>query len=294
VARAIDQHVSFIAAVDRLASNGHRLCPVEDREPSNSMLTDVLGEIVDPKSPLIGKAIWSRIGTRAKQLGSAIFVVGAAVVLLTVLWYFTPISEFATPRRAGDFLSAVAGSPWAPAWVILAYLVGGLIAFPVVVLIVATAATFGPWPGFPFALTGALSSALLTYLLGRWLGRGVVRRMLGSRYARIQREVERHGLLAVASIRIVPIAPFTLVNLVAGACAVAPVDYLVGTVIGMLPGLIAASLLGRELAALLSDFSAEKLAVLLLIIVGWIAIAWSAQYASIRLRRRARRPRSTL
>ena len=294
MALAIDQHSSLIAATDRFASNGHRLCPVEDSEPSDSMLTDVLGEIVDPKGPLTAKVIWNRIGTRAKQVGSAIFVVGAAVVLLSVLWYFTPISEFATPRRAADLLSAAAGSPWAPAWVILAYLVGGLIAFPVVVLIVATAATFGPWPGFPYALTGVLASALLTYLLGGWLGRDAIRRMLGSRYARIQREVEQRGLLAVAAIRTVPIAPFTLVNLVAGACAIAPIDYLVGTTIGMLPGLIAASLLGRELAALLSDFSAEKLAVLLLIIVGWVAIAWSAQSIVIRLRRRATRPRSTL
>jgi uncharacterized membrane protein YdjX (TVP38/TMEM64 family) len=294
MARAIDEHGSLIAAVDRFSSNGHRLCPVEDREPSDSMLADVLGEIVDPKSPLTARVIWSRIGRRAKQLGSAIFVAGLAVVLLTVLWSFTPIAEFATPGRAGDLLSAAAGSPWAPAWVILAYLAGGLIAFPVVVLIVATAATFGSWPGFAYALAGVLASALLTYLIGGWLGRDVIRRMLGSRYARIRREVEQHGLLAVAAIRMVPIAPFTLVNLVAGACAIAPLDYLVGTMIGMLPGLIAASLLGRELAALLSDFSAEKLAVLLLIIVGWVALAWSAQSVIIHLRRPATRRRSTL
>jgi uncharacterized membrane protein YdjX (TVP38/TMEM64 family) len=116
--------------------------------------------------------------------------------------------------------------------------------------------------------------------------------MLGSKYAKIQRGVEQHGLLAIATVRLVPIAPFTLVNLVAGACAVAPVDYLLGTVIGMLPGLIAASLLGRELIALLSGFSAEKIAVLVLIAVGWIAMAWSAQFVILRLRRRAEPPRS--
>jgi phospholipase D1/2 len=50
-------------------------------------------------------------------------------------------------------------------------------------------------------------------------------------------------VLAVAAIRLVPIAPFTLVNLIAGASKIRFADYLLGTVIGMAPGLVLMSAL---------------------------------------------------
>jgi phospholipase D1/2 len=65
------------------------------------------------------------------------------------------------------------------------------------------------------------------------------------------------------------------------------VDYVVGTVIGMLPGLIAISALGHQISTMLMDFSVENVALVLLLILCWIAVAWSAQSLVRRLRRRA-------
>jgi hypothetical protein len=71
----------------------------------------------------------------------------------------------------------------------------------------------GPLPGFVYGLIGSLSGAALTYGIGHALGRDAVRRLAGSRLNSLSRRLARRGLLAV---RVIPVAPCTVVNLVAG------------------------------------------------------------------------------
>ena len=59
-----------------------------------------------------------------------------------------------------------------------AFVGGGLVMFPVTVLI-AVSATFGPWLGLLYAGAGAFFSALVTYGLGARLGRKTLRELMG-------------------------------------------------------------------------------------------------------------------
>jgi uncharacterized membrane protein YdjX (TVP38/TMEM64 family) len=59
---------------------------------------------------------------------------------------------------------------------------------------------------------------------------------------KISRHLARRGVLAVIAIRIIPVAPFSIVNLVAGASHIRFRDFLLGTVIGELPGLLGISI----------------------------------------------------
>ena len=67
-------------------------------------------------------------------------------------------------------LRALAAEPWAPLLVLGVYIVGGLIAFPVLILIAATAAAFGPVAGLAYAAAGSLASAVVTYAVGVAIG----------------------------------------------------------------------------------------------------------------------------
>ena len=117
-----------------------------------------------------------------------------------------------------------------------------------VVLIAATAAAFGPWLGpFVYAFAGALASAIVTYAVGAAIGREALESVLGARLERVRRAVVERGVFAVAAIRLVPIAPFTLVNMAAGASKVRFADYLIGTAIGMAPGITTMSALGYQI-----------------------------------------------
>ena len=149
--------------------------------------------------------------------------------------------------------------------------------FPVTVLIAATAATFGPWLGFLYAASGALASALLTYFIGALLGRDVLRNWMGPRLTRIRQRIVRQGVLAIAAIRMVPVAPFTLVNMVAGASGIRLLDYIAGTLLGLLPGLILMSALGAQIARIITSPSAFELALFALCIVAWIGLSFGIQ-----------------
>ena len=51
--------------------------------------------------------------------------------------------------------------------------------------------------------------------------------------------IAKRGILAVVVIRMLPVAPFTVVNIVAGASQISLRDFLVGTLLGMAPGICA-------------------------------------------------------
>jgi uncharacterized membrane protein YdjX (TVP38/TMEM64 family) len=165
------------------------------------------------------------------------------------------------------------------------FIAAGLVAFPVTVLIACTAAAYGTWPGIAIAGTGAMASALITYLLGRGIGGDHLRRLLGHRINRISRNIAERGVLAITAIRLAPIAPFTIVNLVTGAARVSLVDYLLGTALGLAPGLILMSALGDRLFRALTDPSAGTLALVVGLLVVWGGLAFGLQALVVRWRR---------
>ena len=79
-----------------------------------------------------------------------------------------------------------------------------------------------------------------------------------------------------------PIAPFTVVNVVAGASAIRFRDYLVGTALGMGPGIAAVTLLGDRLRGVLEQPTPGNVALLALAIAVWIGLAVGLQALSNR------------
>jgi uncharacterized membrane protein YdjX (TVP38/TMEM64 family) len=116
-----------------------------------------------------------------------------------------------------------------------------------ILLIAGTAAALGPVLGFACAAAGSLASAIVTYYIGVWLGGKNLERALGPRLHRIRERVQRSGVLAVTAIRLVPIAPFTIVNMVAGASGISFSHYIIGTAFGLLPGLVMLSAVGSQI-----------------------------------------------
>jgi phospholipase D1/2 len=289
IARATADSGSLIAAAERLTGNGHSLRLINSKERNESSIYGIAKKLIDPRRPLSGGTVWRRIGAKLPATNGLVAITAILFVVLglTVAWQFTPVAEFVTPERAHAVLLSVKDSALAPLWVIAAYVIAGAVAFPVIILIVATAAAFGPWLGFVYATLGALASAVVMYFAGRLAGPALMTSIGGSRLNNIRREIGNRGVLAVALIRLVPAAPFTLVNLTAGAFEIRLIDYVAGTLIGMLPGLIAISALGQQITALVKSFSPLNIALLVLFIALWGALAWGAQIVASRLRKRA-------
>jgi uncharacterized membrane protein YdjX (TVP38/TMEM64 family) len=112
---------------------------------------------------------------------------------------------------------------------------------------------FGALIGCLYAVIGILLAALAGYLAGRMLSRDTVRRIAGERVNKISHALCTRGLTAMILVRIVPVAPFVVVSMVAGAIRIKVWHFAAGTVIGMLPGVLAATVFGQQVQTGLAD-----------------------------------------
>jgi uncharacterized membrane protein YdjX (TVP38/TMEM64 family) len=155
---------------------------------------------------------------------------------------------------------------------------------PVNVMIAATGAAFGPLLGFVYGLVGSLVAAAVVFGLGRVTGRDLVRRFAGRRINAVSRRLNRHGLWAMTLLRLLPVAPFSLVNLVAGASEIRFRDFMLGSVFGIAPGAVLMTLFGDRLGAWLRRPDAANLAILGGVTLAAVALAVALRHWSRRRR----------
>jgi len=291
---------SLLHTLDSLGDgdSGRGLAPLADGDPEELARLEPLIRISDPEKPIdIEEFLMHeapppmsshrRPVVRHLWVGIGLIALVAALVLA---WRFTPLSEIVDPGAVEGWLQDLRG-PWTPVAVIGLYMALGLVAFPVTVLIAATAALFGPYSGFAYALAGSLCSAALAFLIGHLLGRDVIRRYAGHTVNRLSQRMGRQGILAVAILRVAPVAPFTVVNLIAGASHVKAFDFMVGTAIGMLPGIFLMTMFGSNLMGLLEDPQPHQILLLGAIIALWITVGLVLQRVAVRVRARHDRQR---
>ena len=288
VAASLSRTGSLIATARSLRRGGHSLETI-DLEGTEQELLSALTLVGDPERPITPPSVLQGIvGKRPKsdtlRRFAKVIGIGIAVVALVLAWRFTALSALVHPDSLRQSLQNVADLPAAPLIVLAVFVLGGLVAFPVLLLIAATAAAFGPWLGFALAGAGAIASAAVTYGVGAAIGRRMIENVAGPRVHRVRRSIIRHSVLAVTSIRLVPIAPFTLVNLVAGASRIPFVDYLLGTMLGMAPGLLVMSALGYQIWSIFTEPTPTNVLLFLLAVLAWLAVSIGAQALVLRWR----------
>lgn len=260
VEAAVAAGPSLLKAIEKLRGNAHTLEELMEAPLDEEDLNLPEIDLIDPERPIQIDRMMDRMliageGGDDKVRSGTIKLVVAALLVLTLigLWRFTPLKDYLDVSSLATWAESFRASPLAWLYVMLGYVVGGLLFFPVTVMIVATSLIFSPLPAFLCTMGGSLASAVLTYGLGHWLGRDTIRNVAGGRLNKISKQIARKGLIAVGTLRLVPIAPFTLINLVAGASHIRFRDYLLGTLLGMLPGIAGLTLLTDRLKATLVE-----------------------------------------
>jgi uncharacterized membrane protein YdjX (TVP38/TMEM64 family) len=199
-------------------------------------------------------------GARPRPPHRRAMPLAVAFAAVTIAWGYAPLG--ATLQAGAAQATALAHSPLAPLLLPLLYGVAGVVMIPVTVLVVGTALVLDLAPSLAYAIVGSLLGALAGYGAGRILGRNVVRRLASGHLERLRKRLAGHGVLTVAAVRVVPAAPFAIVNLVAGAIHLKVRDFALGTTIGMLPVVVGLTLIGHHLGALWRAPSFGRLAVL--------------------------------
>ena len=184
----------------------------------------------------------SGMNTRtATSLAATLLVLG---FLFTMLVFGQRFFNLGEEGGLSFLFETIATSPFAIFGVITVYAILALTGFPQVLLITATIFWFGPWNGAAYAWLATMVSASLTFGIGRFLGGDWVHRRGGERTAGLISFLRRRGIVACALIRVVPSAPFIVVNGAAGAAKIPLWKFWGGSGVGIIPKIAFIAILG--------------------------------------------------
>ena len=241
------------ATVSGHAQGDRRLDRLEIASREYDAVLEPLAKIADMEEPLEG--LWAasgeddtpRPGDSAQASGPAmlssrfgwgflaIALVGA---LAWALWSAREAAQGLDPMALLDALRQSASHPLAPVIAVPAMVAGSIVVAPVTGMIALCALLFSPWVASLTAIVGTLASTTVNYAIGTRLGRVVEQRAPQALASRMRSLGSSADAWSLAGLRLIPIAPFTIVNLLAGALGVRLDRFLLGTLLGMGPGIV--------------------------------------------------------
>lgn len=276
VSAEVERHGSLVQAIDALCANAGDRTLVDlavdgEREPTeNDNGRDrrdpwFAPELADPIEPLDLALVQQALPAVAIRRGSRRFpralLATALAIALAALWTWTPLRHWVRPDPIAEAADALRETPAGLLLALLAYIGASLAFVPVTALTVAATWVFGGWSGLLVAATGNLGSAAAAYGIGSVLWRDLVQSLAGKRLRALNDALAKRGMVAMAALRVVPIAPFTLVNIVAGASRIRFRHYLAGTALGMAPGTVMICLASDRIVRAVRDPSPASVAV---------------------------------
>lgn len=175
----------------------------------------------------------------------------AAAVARLVALTVTLVVVGVVSVNSGIDLDTIRGLVESAGWIgpvayVAAYAVLTVALVPGAVLTAAGGLLFGVALGSALSVVGATLGAVVAFAVARTVGRTAVDRLVSGRVATVDRWIGERGLLAVLTLRLVPLVPFSVANYAAGVTAVRTRDYLIGTAVGIIPGTVAYTVLGAR------------------------------------------------
>jgi uncharacterized membrane protein YdjX (TVP38/TMEM64 family) len=184
------------------------------------------------------------LGAAARQLSRPRAV--GTVVGITVLVAVALLVPLPTPVQLRDWAQSM--GPWFPLAFLLAHTVVTVVPVPRTAFTLAAGLLFGPVLGVTIAVFASTASALIAMLLVRAAGWQLNRLVRHRSIDTVDARLRERGWLAILSLRLIPVVPFSAINYAAGASAVRMLPYALATLAGLLPGTAAVVILGDALA----------------------------------------------
>jgi uncharacterized membrane protein YdjX (TVP38/TMEM64 family) len=176
--------------------------------------------------------------TRRARLAVAALALLGAVAAVAVLPVPSPLQMRAWAQSVGMA---------APLLFLLGHALMTVAPVPRTVFTLAAGLLFGPVLGVTLSLAATALSGVLAFGLVRWLAGDFVLRHLDHKVFRtVDARLRRRGWLAVASLRLIPAVPFSMLNYCSALSSISFRHYLAGTV-GIVPGSVAVVMLGDAL-----------------------------------------------
>jgi uncharacterized membrane protein YdjX (TVP38/TMEM64 family) len=160
---------------------------------------------------------------------------GIAIVLIALMlaWLFLPVGDWVESFNAWLRGYGLLGM----LIFVIVYIIAVVLMAPAGVMSVGAGMVFGGW-GFPLVIVAATAGGLLAFLVGRYLTREWVQRLIRNKpvLAAVDKAVAEEGWKIVVLLRLTPLVPFNIQNYLFGATEVGLWPYVLGTFFGIMPG----------------------------------------------------------
>ncbi|HEX7706566.1 MAG TPA: VTT domain-containing protein [Thermoanaerobaculia bacterium] len=162
--------------------------------------------------------------------GAVMLLLAAAVIAV----WLSPLRESLNRESIRSGVEDLRALWYGPAAFIGVFALGCVLALPSSIFIIAAGFIWGWWLGGAYAMVGAVIGAVACFLLGRFVGEGLLARF--GRVGRlVARQVDHAGFSSLLFIRFIPGIPFPVVNYGAGVAGVRLRDFVPATILGIGP-----------------------------------------------------------
>lgn len=158
------------------------------------------------------------------------------LVCLIIIFKKSPIFKNYSPTYIKDYINSYGAI--APIVYIIIFTLVALVIIPNSVVAIAGGMAFGIVKGTLYTVLGALGAASLAFFVARFLGRSIVEKLMKGNGKLFEDGVEKNGFLLILLLRLIPLIPFDIISYGAGLSKIKFKDLVLGTLIGVIPGVL--------------------------------------------------------
>ncbi|HUP48687.1 MAG TPA: VTT domain-containing protein [Thermoanaerobaculia bacterium] len=211
-------------------------------------------------------------------------VVGGLVAILVLVIAARTLPIAAWLEQFKDYVQGIGPAGWV--LYVIVYAICCVLLIPASALTLGAGAIFGFATGSIIVLIGATLGAAAAFLLARTILRRRVEAMAVSspRLAAVDRAIAAEGTKVMFLMRLSGFPPFTWINYALGVTGVGFGPYVITTVVGIIPGVIAFTWAGAAGAAALTG-SGNRLTLIVTAVGAIVVSAYIARIATRAIRR---------
>jgi len=202
-------------------------------------------QLLDPDEPIdLGYWLRKRVAAEGKSKTVhnwgryAKIGIAVAVVFLIGLGLKEAWGSVIDKESVETFFQSLNQSEWMLPLLFGIFLLAGMTGISINLLLVSATLVIGPWAAFGCGFSGSLFSAVIVFYIGQFGGQPILEKFFQDRLDKLSRKIQDRGVVSVALLRLIPIAPFVVVNLVAGLSKLKLRTFVIGSCLGMLPGML--------------------------------------------------------
>ncbi len=169
-----------------------------------------------------------------KKLG--LFLLMIAVFVSTYLYYSAHRFSIVELK---DYVQIYGN--WVPFVLLVIIVISSSVGFVFTIPVAAAALILDMYSAFIISIVGLTLGALISFLIARYIGRDYVEKRFIHKRKKLEHydeHLEKKGFLTVFFLRLIAFIPYEIVNIVAGLSRIHIVPYMLGTLVGIMPGVL--------------------------------------------------------